>query len=282
MNIDFECKNFGQWVNSQSIKKLKIFNKNKNSPLTPARIAITLHGCHDTKIYHEDKTTRERCVPGEAFLFSPGVENINTGLQPRHVLTLIFYPQITQFNFVKHSGNPRSLNSLITHKAESSQSNIRSDILQALIKLGYTRNSDEKRCLILQALLLEVVESMDNKISQEPSKAKFTWFKIYNYLQENYHTPISRELIAKEFFISPNYVSTLCKRQSGQGLNDVLTTIRLTHACLILKNEHITVSETSYRCGYESPNYFIRVFKKAFGLTPTAYKLKSQISDTPP
>ena len=48
--------------------------------------------------------------------------------------------------------------------------------------------------------------------------------------------------------------------------------IRLLYAKDFLSEEHYTVSEVAYKCGFEDVNYFSRFFKKHTGLSPTEYR----------
>ena len=45
---------------------------------------------------------------------------------------------------------------------------------------------------------------------------------------------------------------------------------RLVKACELLKQGY-NVSETAYGAGFADPNYFSKVFRKAFGVSPTQY-----------
>jgi AraC-like DNA-binding protein len=52
---------------------------------------------------------------------------------------------------------------------------------------------------------------------------------------------------------------------------------RLRHACLLLQNTGKPVAEVAMDCGFESVSYFIRLFKKEHGYTPTELRAKIAI-----
>ena len=48
--------------------------------------------------------------------------------------------------------------------------------------------------------------------------------------------------------------------------------MRLTTAARLLLVSNRQVNDIAYEVGFEDPNHFIRVFKKAFGYTPNQYR----------
>jgi AraC-like DNA-binding protein len=51
-----------------------------------------------------------------------------------------------------------------------------------------------------------------------------------------------------------------------------LEDLRLKTAMGILYNERSSVKETAMRCGFNDVNYFCRLFKKRFGISPGKFK----------
>ena len=63
------------------------------------------------------------------------------------------------------------------------------------------------------------------------------------------------------------------KGLTGQTPGWFIRSIRLKAAKEMLSaNEDYSVSEVSYQTGFSSPNYFIKAFKAAFGVTPASFK----------
>ena len=52
---------------------------------------------------------------------------------------------------------------------------------------------------------------------------------------------------------------------------------RLAHAHMLLQNTTKQVTEISLECGFENTSYFIRLFKKEYGYTPSASRAKITI-----
>lgn len=55
---------------------------------------------------------------------------------------------------------------------------------------------------------------------------------------------------------------------TGKGPNEIIRSMRLEHAKQLLSQKSGNVSEIAYRCGFNSPAYFIKCFKDQYGITP--------------
>ena len=64
------------------------------------------------------------------------------------------------------------------------------------------------------------------------------------------------------------------KTLTGLSANDLLRQYRLKQATYYLRNG-LTVSETTYRVGFESPAYFAKCFRKVYGLSPRDFAAQS-------
>lgn len=78
---------------------------------------------------------------------------------------------------------------------------------------------------------------------------------------------------ASELCLSPNYFGDLIKKETGKTALDYIQ-----HKIISLAKEQLlipsnTVSSVSYSLGFQYPQHFTRVFKKATGMTPNEYRL---------
>ena len=55
---------------------------------------------------------------------------------------------------------------------------------------------------------------------------------------------------------------------------ELVRDLRLKHACILLKRTNINMSELATNVGFMTAEYFIKVFKEKFGLSPLEYRLK--------
>lgn len=63
------------------------------------------------------------------------------------------------------------------------------------------------------------------------------------------------------------------KALTGQSANEFIRTVRLKKATELLKTTHLNVNEVAYQAGFNSPSYFIKCFRKEFGVLPKLYSM---------
>lgn len=96
---------------------------------------------------------------------------------------------------------------------------------------------------------------------------------VKTYLQHNFMLyDVSLDSISDILNINSSYFSVLFKKSVGINFVDYLTELRINAAKDLLKDPFLTMSEVAGKVGYESANYFTRVFKKHTGSTPTEYR----------
>ncbi len=96
---------------------------------------------------------------------------------------------------------------------------------------------------------------------------------IENYMRQNYQTATLTST-AKHFFISPAYLSTMIKKQTGQTFSGILQKIKMEHAAGLLKETDMKVEQICDNVGYQDTTQFIRTFKKHYGTTPRRFRNK--------
>ncbi len=95
---------------------------------------------------------------------------------------------------------------------------------------------------------------------------------IEQYVREHFRESISVQDISKKFYIHPNYLSYLFKKELHVNFTKYLTDIRMEYACGLLRTTSLTISEIAEQAGYNDYFYFARTFKKQTGITPSEYR----------
>ncbi|MBQ8250139.1 MAG: helix-turn-helix transcriptional regulator [Clostridia bacterium] len=102
--------------------------------------------------------------------------------------------------------------------------------------------------------------------------------KIETYIDRHYFEDISLDIVAKAVSLSTKQTSRIIKKEYGCSFTDLVTQQRLVKACMLLEHTVMRVREIAEVVGYrDSENYFLALFKKKYGMTPTQYR-KSQKS----
>lgn len=98
--------------------------------------------------------------------------------------------------------------------------------------------------------------------------------QVKNYLDESYGKNISLDELSSLFFISKFHLSREFKRIYGITIGNYLLNKRLSAAKKQLRFTDDPVDSISNSCGFADAGYFIKVFKKAEGMTPNQYRKK--------
>ena len=93
------------------------------------------------------------------------------------------------------------------------------------------------------------------------------------YIEENLGAGTTRERVARQFDVSPNYLSRVFRDQGGTTFLDVLTQARIGTARRMLEKYDMSLAEIARRSGFRDVNYFLKVFKKRLGRTPSEYRI---------
>jgi two-component system response regulator YesN len=91
---------------------------------------------------------------------------------------------------------------------------------------------------------------------------------VQKYIHSHIEERLTLNDIAFVFGISPNYLSTLFKKNSELGFTDYVNNAKIRRAKELLKESNLKVYEVADQLGYESAFYFSKVFKKFEGISP--------------
>lgn len=118
---------------------------------------------------------------------------------------------------------------------------------------------------ILLHLLLEFDLSIIRSISHIVKPT--TTDKVLDIISQDLSRPWKISMISEEMFLSE---ISLRKRLENEGTTfmSILTDARMMHSLKLLTMSDFNINTIAYKVGYNSPSYFIRTFKRHFGLTP--------------
>lgn len=98
------------------------------------------------------------------------------------------------------------------------------------------------------------------------------FYKIQEYINQNYEQNITLESIAREFHISYSYLSACFSEYANRGFNEYLNEVRIKRAKELLVSTDNLIADISEVVGYSDQSYFGKVFKKMTGVSPSVYR----------
>ena len=96
--------------------------------------------------------------------------------------------------------------------------------------------------------------------------------KVVDSVAGSFHTSLTLNGLAQQFHVSPSYLSTLFKKETGQSFTEYLTQKRLAFAKKLLRETDLPINAVAAECGIADNNYFARIFKAQEGMTPAQYR----------
>ena len=98
---------------------------------------------------------------------------------------------------------------------------------------------------------------------------------IMNYIQKHYYD-VTLDVLAEQFNLSKPYLSRYIKAKSGMTFQDAVKKARMKKARTLLKESGQTVESVAESVGYDNVEHFIRLFKKAYGMTPVQFRSQNK------
>lgn len=93
--------------------------------------------------------------------------------------------------------------------------------------------------------------------------------KVLALIQSRLSDPeLDVSLLEREMCLSNTQLYRKLKALTGKGGNELIRNVRLQRAAQLLKATDRQIAEVAYDVGFNDPNYFNRVFKKEFGVSP--------------
>ncbi|MBR2011563.1 MAG: helix-turn-helix transcriptional regulator [Clostridia bacterium] len=72
--------------------------------------------------------------------------------------------------------------------------------------------------------------------------------------------------------ISPGYLSTVFKKETGKTVSQYIREKRINHAAHLLSTTHLQIQTVALHCGIMDVQYFSKIFKMQTGKTPKEYR----------
>ncbi|MGG1443568.1 AraC family transcriptional regulator [Brevibacillus laterosporus] len=132
------------------------------------------------------------------------------------------------------------------------------------------QSAQNSQCRFLLDELLHIVFSQKRDIRKHQGIPSIE--KALFYIQEHYHTPITRSQIAQMIGFNESYFSTLFRKQIGWGFSEHVNRIRIDKTKEYLLTTNLTLHEIAGKVGYTNGLYVSRKFKQMTGISPDEFR----------
>jgi two-component system response regulator YesN len=95
--------------------------------------------------------------------------------------------------------------------------------------------------------------------------------KMIEYIKTCYSQKISINDLSRKYGLTSTYLNTKFKKETSYTFNDFLNRYRVLQAVELLKQENMMVYEIAKAVGFQDYKYFIQVFKKYIGCSPSKF-----------
>ena len=96
--------------------------------------------------------------------------------------------------------------------------------------------------------------------------------KVCSYIDNNLDKDLSLDILANVADVSTFYLSKLFKEEKSENIVNFVTNKRLEKARQLLSETKFSIKEITAFTGYNDQNYFSRLFKNKFGISPSEFR----------
>ncbi len=99
---------------------------------------------------------------------------------------------------------------------------------------------------------------------------------VLEYVRSHAIEGLVLENVAAQFYVSPNYLSTLIRKETGITYRQHVINAKINVAKQLLDDTRMRVEDIAYAIEYENYISFYNVFKKTEGVSPTEYRFRNR------
>jgi AraC-like DNA-binding protein len=134
-------------------------------------------------------------------------------------------------------------------------------LLELLKIMHILANSREVEVLNASGVVLETTSNKATRLD-----------KIFTYVRQEFQNEITLDEVSE---MSNMTVPSFCrffKSNTGKTFVEFVNEYRITHACKLLSDTELSVTEICYECGFNNFSHFTKFFKRVTSMSPTEYR----------
>ena len=145
------------------------------------------------------------------------------------------------------------------------------EITQKYTQLSSATNNADLQTRYQIDMIVELTKAVHNhKLSLDKYSPPIQ--RVMEYINLHLGNHISNDDLAANASMSISHLSKVFKKETGGTMTEYIALMRCKKAAGLLKKTDLPVQEISSYVGYSDNNYFVKVFKKIYDLTPSEYR----------
>jgi AraC-like DNA-binding protein len=100
----------------------------------------------------------------------------------------------------------------------------------------------------------------------------FIFAAVSNYVEAHLTDDLSANILSNRLFLPRNVIYRTIKAETGFSLGQYVRYKRLDHAARLLNSETCSITSIAEMCGVNDSNYFSRLFRRRYGVSPREYR----------
>jgi len=144
----------------------------------------------------------------------------------------------------------------------------------------YIQDRSLKKGEVLQHLVFALITSLSEAYSSLAKRRKSSQSRKHEII-DNFYVLLSKyanhqrsaKFYADELYLSPQYLTTLLKSETGKSVIQWVDHVVVMHAKSLLKSSKLSIKEISNQLHFGDASLFCRYFKRSTGMSPKKFRV---------
>jgi AraC-like DNA-binding protein len=126
--------------------------------------------------------------------------------------------------------------------------------------------------VLLEMLLELAAHAREEQVRPAARVSDRALVELRDVIEANLAEPLSVSVLARRVGLSQNYLARRFRRSTGTTIKGYVQLRRMEEARHLLENTNLAVKAIAARVGYFDAQYFNKQFRRATGMSPTAFR----------
>ena len=165
----------------------------------------------------------------------------------------------------------KDFNTLLSHSLHENGENFDEMFdWQEYSSMSFLARQSEQGCIDL----IEYVWTKMDHLHRTEDKTGSVIAKLKKYIEENLGGELTRPILARQVYLSEDYITRLFIGETGQTLPVYIAKRRMEKAAKLLRESTDPISKIAMEVGYSNFSYFSKTFRDYAGCTPNEYRAR--------